>query len=153
MCEFEDPPAPLPRLGVVNKWIIVYDDGKTPNIYTKIVEADMMDRALVESGIPMGRIWACALNCHLGAAAASLLHGMELGVIESKAKNGLLTAEELDDLSLDSIRDYFSRMGGKELADLLRSSAMDYKSINVTAKAEALAKLLDGINAPLQAVF
>lgn len=146
MYDIGDLSAPLPRLGVVNKWIIVYDDGKSPIIHTKTVEADTMEHALAESGV--SHIWACALNGHVGAAAASLLNSMKLGVIEIKARieSGFLTPEELNALDLYDLRKCLKAMSDKDLAALIRSSAMDYKSINVTAKAEALARLLTAKN-------
>ena len=59
-----------------------------------------------------------------------------------------MNIETLQALSLDSIRTYLSAMSSKELTDLLRSPAMDYKNINVTAKAEVLARLLIGKKQP-----
>lgn len=57
----------------MNRWIILYDDGKTPMIHHGIVEATTMPEALGVSGVDPAKVWACALARHAGTAAASLL--------------------------------------------------------------------------------
>ena len=42
----------------MNKWILVYDDGRTPAIHTTEVPVQMMVDAGAESGLPSRHVWA-----------------------------------------------------------------------------------------------
>ena len=45
------------------RWIMVYDDGRTPAIRTTEAKAETMADALAASGLPPRRpVWACALH-------------------------------------------------------------------------------------------
>jgi hypothetical protein len=59
----------------LSKWTLVYDDGRTPAIHTKEVEAETMAGALAASGLSQRDVWACALSDHIEAAAVSLSFG------------------------------------------------------------------------------
>ena len=61
----------------MNRWLILYDDGKAPRIHSLEVEADTMPAAIEKSRLPVGHIFACAQYGNLGAAATVMLRTMK----------------------------------------------------------------------------
>lgn len=70
----------------MNRWLVLYDDGKGPRIRSLDVEADTMPAAIEKSGLPVEHIWACAVYGNLGAAATVMLRTMKQDERKSKAK-------------------------------------------------------------------
>ncbi len=68
------------------KWVILYEDGSTPQIHHMLVEAQTLSEAIDKSGVHSKHVFAGALYGHLGAASASLLQVMNLGVIAVNAR-------------------------------------------------------------------
>jgi hypothetical protein len=64
-----------PRSGetAMNQWIILHDDGSTPKIHHKIVEASTMTEAIEKSGVPGPYVFGCALLGHEGVVGTLLL--------------------------------------------------------------------------------
>lgn len=60
----------------MNRWIILYDDGRTPKIHSMTVEAETAERALETPdacALTAKQIWCVVLEHHSGTAAAVLL--------------------------------------------------------------------------------
>ena len=64
----------------------MYDDGKGPRIRSLDVEADTLPAAIEKSGLPVERIWACAVYGNLGAAATVMLRTMKQNELKNKGK-------------------------------------------------------------------
>ncbi|MGH8606473.1 MAG: hypothetical protein ACREX9_03340 [Gammaproteobacteria bacterium] len=71
-----------------NRWIMVYDDGRTSAIHATEVEAETMADALAASGLAPNHVWACALHGPIGTAATSLLTTTRLGLTEIDLQDG-----------------------------------------------------------------
>ena len=70
----------------MNKWMLLYDDGKAPRIRSLDVEADTIAAAIEKSGLPIEHIFACAVYGNLGAAATVMLRTMKQNQRKNKAK-------------------------------------------------------------------
>lgn len=57
----------------MNKWLLLYDDGKTPAVHHKEVEAETMSEALETSELPLNSIWGCAMKGHVSTVGYFLL--------------------------------------------------------------------------------
>jgi hypothetical protein len=71
----------------MNRWLLLYDDGKASRIRSLDVEADTMPAAIEKSGLPVEHIWACAVYGNLGAAATVMLRTMKQNELKNKAKS------------------------------------------------------------------
>ncbi len=60
----------------MNEWLLLYDDGTTPAIHTKMVTAATMYSAIEEACfdlvIKSEQIWCCVLRSQIGVGANAL---------------------------------------------------------------------------------
>jgi hypothetical protein len=61
---------------MINEWIIIYDNGYTPHIFTMRIKARTIDKAIIKSGLVLSQIWCCVLANSKGSAAAAILQDM-----------------------------------------------------------------------------
>jgi hypothetical protein len=71
----------------MNRWLILYDDGKASRIHSLDVEGDTISAAIEKSGIPVKHIFACAAYGNLGAAATVMLRTMKQSQRKNKARS------------------------------------------------------------------